>query len=219
MKTNKFSKCIIALMAVVIFSTLAVPVFADTGNDPSSYVYAFKKDKKEHSKRDNHRHEEWLEDWFEDRIDAREHSVDYSKLPDNPSDEDFYQFFKKNFVSEIESPKNGHQPGRSMKDEQKADRFEDWFEDRIDIRKGCADFSELPEKPTDEEILEFFKKNFMDQNGRLIDGEKQSPDAPANPDIEPAPVTDPAPQSDSVPEPEETLPEPEQPSEEGKDKA
>ena len=55
-----------------------------------------------------------------------------------------------------------------------ADRFEDWFEDRIDARKHHVDFSELPENPTDEEIVEFFRKNFMGENTGNVPAKPQS---------------------------------------------
>ena len=60
--------------------------------------------------------------------------------------------------------KHGHKDGKTRSGHPKKyddDRFEDWFEDRIDARKHDVDFSQLPENPKDEEMLDFFKQNFL----------------------------------------------------------
>ena len=206
MKTNKITRIIIAIMAVVILSSLTVSAFAETGTDTASEVYAFKRGQK--ANRENKgqlkKHDDdWFEDWFEKRIEAHENNVDFSQLPENPTEEEMIEFFKNNFIGEgtgrtgnsksDESAKKDHKSnkrdqssatpdtngekssGRSMKhDHDKADRYEDWFEDRIDARKHHVDFSELPENPTDEEIVEFFRKYFLNNNTEAAPTEGQS---------------------------------------------
>lgn len=163
MKTNKITKIIIAIMAVVILSSLTATAFADTGSNLLPEGTAYKKDGRGHGK---HQNGERFEDWFEDRIDSRERSTDFSQLPNNPSDEEMIEFFQKYFTGQEptgESGKNGKQ-GRCSKN--RAEWFEDWFEKRIESRSRYVDFSQLPENPSDEEMIEFFRKNFTGDSNR-----------------------------------------------------
>ena len=98
--------------------------------------------------------------------------------------------------------KHGHKDGKTRSGHPKKyddDRFEDWFEDRIDDRGHRVDFSQLGEDPTDEEIVEFFKNNFMGgrsgENGKHSGGHKDSSLPADQPNIEPAPGSEPAPES------------------------
>ena len=211
MKTNTITRIIIAIMAVVILNSLTVSVFAETGTDVSSEAYSVKRGQKENkgNKSQTKKHDDdWFEDWFEKRIENRENEVDFSQLPENPTEEEMIEFFKKNFIGENagktgkeksdESAKKDHKSNkrdqtsvnaeteeekssrRPMKhNHDKADRYEDWFENRIDACKHHVDFSELPENPTDEEIVEFFRKNFMNEDQEAAPADAQS-------DIEPA---------------------------------
>ncbi len=232
MKTNKSTRIIIAIMAVVILSSLTVSVFAETGTDVSSEAYAFKRGQKENKGQTKKHDDDWFEDWFEKRIEDRENEVDFSQLPENPTEEDMIEFFKKNFIGENagktgngksdESAKKDHKSNkrdqasanaeteegkssrRPMKhNHDKADRYEDWFEDRIDACKHHVDFSELPENPTDEEIVEFFRKNFMNEDKEAAPADAQSDiesaaetqteiESTAEPQAEEEPVKDPA---------------------------
>lgn len=172
MKTNKLTKSIFALLAVVMLGAVTVSAFANTGSDAISETFAFKRGEKRNDP--NHQKREYFEDWFENRIDTREDYVDYSQLSDKPTNEEMMEFFKNYFMGESTSQSGRNKPHRSHKDERKADRFEDWFEDRIERHEHRVDFSELPEKPTDEEIVEFFKKYFMDENGTVTgNGQKR----------------------------------------------
>ena len=208
MKTNKLNQMIIAFMAVVMLFALTAAAFADnTANtDPNAAQTETPETQGEKSASCKHsrgkgsvkgnRHgrfnEDDFEDWFEDRIEKHGKHVDFSELPENPTDEEILEFFKKYFLGETtarmdtvnttpdaaqtETPEaetaetaggkhgrgkgsgKGHRHGQFDEED-----FEDWFEDRIEKRGKHADFSELPENPTDEEILEFFRKNFMDE--------------------------------------------------------
>ena len=176
MKTNKLTKSIFVLLAVVILGAVTISAFAATGSDAVSENIAFKRGEKKNDP--NHQKREFFEDWFENRIDNREDYVDFGKLPDKPTNEEMMEFFKNNFMGE--SGPQSRSTNRSRDDERKADRFEDWFEDHIEHREHIVDFSELPEKPTDEEIVEFFKKYFMDENGSVT-GNLQMPDGKCEP--------------------------------------
>lgn len=178
MKTNKLTKSIFALLAVVMLGAVTVSAFANTGSEAISETFAFKRGEKRNDP--NHQKREYFEDWFENRIDTRENYVDYSKLSDKPTNEEMLEFFKNYFMSESTSQSGRNKPHRSHKDERKAERFEDWFEDRIERHEHRVDFSELPEKPTDEEIVEFFKKYFMDENG-TVTGNRQKREGKCEP--------------------------------------
>lgn len=246
MKTNKITKLMIALLAALTVFSLAATAFAQTGTDTTGentdpqaeasaqtvsahdkHGHKDGKNRPGHAKKYN---DDRFEDWFEDRIDARRHDVDFSQLPENPTDEEMLDFFKQNFLGDAPEKKSDAKPERPMKKDRKADRFEDWFEDRIDARGHRVDFSQLGEDPTDEEIVEFFKENFMgngsghtgdgktkdrdsNKSGKPSGGSKDSPLNPDQPDTEQAPKSEPA--------PENIEPAPvEQPTEEGvKDKA
>lgn len=174
MKTNILTKSIFALLAVVIFGAVTVSAFANTSSDAISETIAFKRGEKRNDA--NHPKREFFEDWFENRIDTRENYVDYSQLPEKPTNEEMLEFFNNYFMGES-TPRSGRNNSqRSYKDERKADRFEDWFEDRIERHEHRVDFSELPENPTDEEIVEFFKKYFMDENGTVTRKEQKRGD-------------------------------------------
>lgn len=196
MKTNTLSKLIFVFLGAMIFFTLNAAVYAETGTNrnskkeqttanPSKSGTAspdFSGQTAKRGRSDKYRGE-WFEDWFDDRIDSREHSVDYSRLPGYPTDEEMLEFFRMYFLGENTAPetvssfgKSGKTSGksrdcgnmkperRSKEEDRKADMFEDWFEDRIEARKHQVDFSQLPENPTDEEILEFFKNNFLNKS-------------------------------------------------------
>ena len=170
MKINKITKIIIAFMAVVILSSLTVTAFAETGTEVTTETYSFKRgEKKNHPvKQDG----DWFEDWFENRIEARKHNVDFSQLPEDATDKEILDFFRNNFLGKAPEQKNEAKPERPAKKDRKADRFEDFFEDRIDAREHRVDFSQLGEDPTDEEIVEFFKNNFMGEGSAWVaDGE------------------------------------------------
>ena len=221
MKTNKSTKMIFALLAVLTIFCLTAAAFAQseaessgenaqTGAEAADQQAAEpekggKKDGKNHPGRRT-KDDDRFEDWFEDRIEALEHGADFSELPEDPTDEELLDFFKKYFTgtettgtetdksakkdpaaregrssregqpehgrkkghgsdsdpSAADTNGNGTRPSRRMKhDDDRADWFEDWFENRIEEYKNGVDFSELPENPTDEEMLEFFRKYFM----------------------------------------------------------
>lgn len=227
MKTNMITRIIIAIMAVVILSSLTVSVFAETGTDVSSEAHAFKRGQRENKGQTKKHDDDWFEDWFEKRIEDRENEVDFSQLPENPTEEDMIEFFKENFIGEDsvrkgtgksdESAKKDHKSNKkdqsSVKPETEegkpsgrprkhnhdiADRYEDWFEDRIDACKHHVDFSELPENPTDEEIVEFFRKNFLNKD-------KEATPADAHSDIESAAETQDEIESTAEPQADEEL--------------
>ena len=245
MKTNKVQKLIIALAALVILSSLTVTAFAETGTDITSEVFSFKRGEKENRNTPQRHDADWFEDWFEKRIETRERDVDFSELPGRPTENEMVQFFEKHFMGENTPSQNGEKPARPMKKDPKADRFDDWFEDRVESREHVVDFSELPENPTDEEILEFFKKNFMSESnsetmkepgtgkeGKPVSEQKNDPKQPIEPNAAPVPETKPAPDqpaepntapapdTGTAPEKPENLPMDEVPAEEGaKDRA
>ena len=234
MKTNKITKLMIALLAVLTVFSLTAAALAGTGSDTTGentetqaeasaktasthekHGHKDGKNRPAHTKKYN---DDRFEDWFEDRIDARKHDVDFSKLPENPTDEEMLDFFKQNFLGDAPEKKSNTKPERPVKKDRTADRFEDWFEDCIDDRGHNVDFSQLGEDPTDEEIVEFFKNNFMGgrsgENGKQSGGHKDSSLPADRPDTEQAPGSEPA-------APESVEPAPvEQPAEENvKDKA
>jgi hypothetical protein len=137
-----------------------------------------------------------FEDWFEDRIDWNEYDVDFSLLPENPTDEEMIEFFRVYFTGngtdEEKAPepmsREDRQKGHPKKNEQDraADRFEDWFEDRIDQYKDSADFSELPENPTDEEMIGFFRKYFMNKGEAAESDSLPAAEQPAEETADPA---------------------------------
>ena len=203
MKTNKVVKMLIALMAIVILNSLTVSAFADTGSNTAPETIASKRGQKQNRGQNFGYDDDRLEDWFENRIEFRENRVDFGQLPEKPTDEEMLEFFKKYFTGEgagqitngqsnqtipqdngcgrrdqsSVKPNMGTEnlPMRPMKqNHEKADRFEDWFEDRIDARKHHVDFSELPENPTDEEIVEFFRKNFMGETTGNVPAKPQT---------------------------------------------
>ena len=203
MKTNKVVKMLIALMAVVILNTLTVSAYAETGSETLPETFAFKRGQKQNREQNFGYNDDRLEDWFENRIESRENRVDFGQLPEKPTEEDMLEFFKQYFTGESTGqttdgksgqtapqdngcgrrdqstarPNMGTEnlPMRPMRqNHEKADRFEDWFEDRIDARKHHVDFSELPENPTDEEIVEFFRKNFMGENTGNVPAKPQT---------------------------------------------
>ena len=197
MKTNKVTKLMIALLAALTLFCLTTTAFAgtETGKQrektktqaetskpsaPAPEKHGHK-DGKNHPARPMKYNDDRFEDWFEDRIDTRKHDIDFSKLPENATDKEMLEFFIENFIGEASRQKGDARPERPMKKDRKADRFEDWFEDRIDEREHCVDFSQLGENPTDEEIVAFFRNNFMDNN--------------TSPKTEPAPKAEPAPES------------------------
>ena len=215
MKTNKITKLMIAFLAVLTVFSLTATAFAQTGTDttgentetqaeasaqtgsaPEKHGHKDGKTRSGHPKKYD---DDRFEDWFEDRIDARKHDVDFSQLPENPTDEEMLDFFKQNFLGEAPEKKSDAKQERPVKKDRKADRFEDWFEDRIDARGHRVDFSQLGEDPTDEEIVEFFKNNFMGgrsgENGKHSGGHKDSSLPADQPGIEPAPGSEPAPES------------------------
>ena len=221
MKTNKITKIIIAFMAVVILSSLTVTAFAETGTEVTTETYSFKRgEKKNHPvKQDG----DWFEDWFENRIEARKHNVDFSQLPEDATDKEILDFFRNNFLGKAPEQKNEAKPERPAKKDRKADLFEDFFEDRIDAREHRVDFSQLGEDPTDEEIVEFFKNNFMGEGsawvadgefneeamkdysfnecGKPFGGHKDNPRHPYRPNFEPAPENGAAPETAAPAEP------------------
>ena len=181
MKTNKTRKVLIALLAVISIFSFAASAFAQTEavskEETSAQAETAKKPsaqaEKPGKKDGKHRHghpvrfdADRFEDWFEDRIDARKHNVDFSQLPENPTDEEMLDFFRKNFLSEAPEQNCNSKPEHPMKKNRKADRFEDWFEDRIDAREYHVDFSQLGDNPTDEEIVEFFRTNFLGKQAK-----------------------------------------------------
>jgi hypothetical protein len=86
------------------------------------------------------------------------------------------EFFKNNFLDKApdRNPKtkeDSRPDPRKKYEDPRSDRFEDWFENRIEKNENTVDFSQLPENPTDEEIVEFFRNNFMNKgNERNSDG-------------------------------------------------
>ena len=238
MKTNKITKSIIVLLTVLILGSLSVSAYAKTNSDNAAETPAFKHGEKKHHQ--NEHKKDRFEDWFEHRIESREITVDFSQLPDNPTDEEMFEFFKNNFMGKNESQTGSGRPNRSKKDHRKADSFEDWFEDRIDAREHRVDFSELPEDPTDEEIVEFFRKNFMgkdntgnlneqkkDDSGKPSCGHKNRPPRPAKPvtdntaetgTVSENPVVQPVDETTAVEQPVEEAPAEEKPVEEAPDK-
>lgn len=213
MKTNT-KKMIIAILAVVMIFSIFATAFAESG---TSSAAAGEKSKQPAPGQDrgrgknrpgNHRRNngDWYEDWFEDRIDARENRVDFSNLPENPTDEEIVEFFRKNFTDNNSSKTGENAPiqepmkdrgcgkGKGPKpsdipqtnedkrpvryDDDQYDWFEDWFENRIKSRERDVDFTQLPENPTDEQMIVFFINNFMSS--------KKSEAAP----VEAAPVKD-----------------------------
>ncbi len=243
MKTNKATKLMSVFLTALTLFCLTTTVFAGTesgkqGEKTKTHAETSKqsapapekpghKDGKNHPARpmkyDNNR----FEDWFEDRIDTRKHNIDFNKLPENPTDKEMLEFFIENFMGEASRQKTNAKPERPMKKDRKADRFEDWFEDRIDEREHRVDFSQLGENPTDEEIVEFFRNNFMgdnasrktDKSGKPCGEQKDAPRDPGKPETEPAPKAEPVPESiESAPENIEPAPV-EQPTEEGAEQA
>ena len=215
MKTNKITKLMIAFLAVLTVFSLTATAFAQTGTDttgentetqaeasaqtgsaPEKHGHKDGKTRSGHPKKYD---DDRFEDWFEDRIDARKHDVDFSQLPENPTDEEMLDFFKQNFLGEAPEKKSDAKQERPVKKDRKADRFEDWFEDRIDDRGHRVDFSQLGEDPTDEEIVEFFKNNFMggrsDKSGKPSGEPEDTTLTPDQPDTEQAPESEPAPES------------------------
>lgn len=227
MKTNKGKKLIIALLAVVILASLTAAVNAETGSGNTTKAAEPQRSDKGYRNQPRKQDGEWFEDWFEHRIESREKDVDFSQLPDKPSEKEMLEFFQKNFTGGNASDNNNVKPSQPMKKDRKADRFDDWFEDRIESREHSVDFSELPENPTDEEILDFFKKYFMtgsteedvkgqnfENAGKPFREQKCAPEKP----LEPEKTPDPKPES--LPETIENTPSEEKPSEEGdRDKA
>lgn len=230
MKTNKVTKLMTALLAALTFFSLTATAFAGTGKQGGKSQTQTEtsrqsapapdergqKNGKNRPSRPMKYDDDRFEDWFEGRIDERRHNVDFSKLPESPSDEEMLEFFKDNFMGKAPEQKSDARPERPMKKDRKADRFEDWFEDRIDEREHCVDFSQLGEDPTDEEIVEFFRNNFMgqtsprktDESGKPCNGQKTIPNHPDRPEFEPAPKAEPAPESiEPAPESIETSPE------------
>ena len=150
MKTNKITKLMIAFLAVLTVFSLTATAFAQTGTDTTGentetqaeasaqtasahekHGHKDGKNRPSHTKKYN---DDRFEDWFEDRIDARKHDVDFSQLPEDPTDEEMLDFFKQNFLGEAPEKKSDAKQERPVKKDRKADRFEDWFEDRIDDR-------------------------------------------------------------------------------------
>ena len=241
MKTNKVTRIIVALMAVVLFCSMAAGAFAQTESAPAAEEKSGKS-----GRRMKDDIEDWFEDWFEDRIEALEDKVDFSELPEEPTEEELMDFFVKYFMDDAkaedkdgkaDAPKHGgkhsdkgkpgkdstegssfgkdHKPGKDRPEgrgfgkdhkpeDPRADRFDDWFEDRIEGRGRHVDFSELPENPTDEEIVEFFRKYFMDGDSVVNFGKPKGPRHPGKPEAAPeaAPETEPAPETEAAPEAE-----------------
>ena len=193
MKTNKFAKLMIALLAALTLFCLTTTAFAATERGrqaektkPQAETSKqsapapeqnSRKDGKNRPERPMMYDDDRFEDWFEDRIDQRRHDVDFSKLPDNATDKEMLEFFMNNFMSESSKQQNSSKPERPMKKDRKADRFEDWFEDKIDNCEHHVDFSQLGENPTDEEIVEFFRNNLMGKGSGWTDDGKFDEDA------------------------------------------
>ena len=209
MKTNKVTKLLTALLATLTFFCLTATAFAGTGKQGGkSQTQAEtsrqsapapdkrrQKDGKIRQERPMMYDNDRFEDWFEDRIDSRKHDVDFSQLPENPTDEELLDFFKQNFLGDAPEKKSDAKPERPVKKDRKAERFEDWFEDRIDEHEHCVDFSQLGENPTDEEIVEFFRNNFMgntssrktDESDKPCSEQKAVPSQSGKKDAEPVP--------------------------------
>ena len=166
MKTKKFSKMVCVILTVVILSILTTSAFADNGmNRPGKDRFG--------------RHHEdkfdWLEDWFEHRIEARACLVE-DTVPANASDEEVLQFFADNFLNnettaaKDTAPAEGTAPAdpaprapegrRGRCDDDRFDWLEEWFERRIEAREQQVEDT-LSAKPTNDEIIDFFKTNFL----------------------------------------------------------
>ncbi len=243
MKTNKATKLLLALMALLTILSLTAGVFAqtDTNNqDPSAETQSdtaetdqsgterlSRKDRKDHRMKD-------IDDDDDDDDDHRWDKVDFSELPENPTEEELKDFFEKNFpgkslhsdkadkrsqegkpempetkgdnFSSNRKPMQGQQKGHSVETKPSKDKSPS-MEDRKDSRRHGIDFSELPDDPTDEEILEFFKKYFMGEGGtdaetlkdprsgekgKPFSGRKACPQCPCQTDTDPKPDSDPA---------------------------
>ena len=108
MKTNKITKSIIVLLTVLILGSLSVSAYAKTNSDNAAETPAFKHGERKHHQ--NEHKKDRFEDWFEHRIESREITVDFSQLPDNPTDEEMFEFFKNNFMGS-RSGENGKHSG------------------------------------------------------------------------------------------------------------
>ena len=241
MKTNMMTKCILGVLAVLTVCLFFMPAFAADETQAAETVPAensrpgkeHKPGKHERPKKGGDSFDDRFEDWFEDRIEALENTVDFSELPDEPTEADMVEFFKKFFMGDTETSaeavkekdqKHGNKPsgedrsregrpggkgfGKGKKHEDpRAEQFEDWFEDRIESRQHDVDFSELPENPTEEEMVEFFKKYFMDGDAVVNFGEHEGHKGPHHPKKqEAAPETEAVSETEAVPE-TETAPE------------
>lgn len=205
MKTNTVRKMMLAFMAVLMLCSAFGAAFAETeatavpeGETESQTETQGSSDHRgaHRSRKGGKGRQDSFEDWFEDKIEDCEGQIDFSELPENPTDEEVMEFFSKYFCGQSSArtgdgkPKGHH--GKSDDDDQ-YDWLEDWFEDKIDARKNSVDFSTLPENPTDDEILEFFRTNFLNEE----------PEKPAEENAEDAAVQPEAPDTPETEEPAE----------------
>ena len=153
MKTNTIGKSILTLLLVLIVCSFALPALADTEkqNESSSLIADAGKEEtgepetavtpdteaaapvKPGKKDGKNRPERPVKDGRdESRKASRRHGFDFSELPDDPTDEEIVEFFKKYFMGkdpagtpdrgkndEAESgrPGKGHRPFGGQKDE------------------------------------------------------------------------------------------------------
>ncbi len=147
MKTNNFTKTILAILAILTVCLFSLPAFADS--DPVESIS---------SGSDSTRNDETIAPEFAE-TETEKTEAEPETVQNNSQPMPGKQSHKN---TEMKGQKHPKHQGKHQED--RADFFEDWFEDRIDSRKKHVDFSELGDDPTDEQILEFFKKYFLDED-------------------------------------------------------
>ena len=111
MKTNMMTKCILGVLAVLTVCLFFMPAFAADETQAAETVPAenscpgkeHKPGKHERPKKGGDSFDDRFEDWFEDRIEALENTVDFSELPDEPTEADMVEFFRKFFMGDTET--------------------------------------------------------------------------------------------------------------------
>lgn len=232
MKTNKILKMLTALTGILIILSMTPAVFAQADNSAAGKGTA-----------ETQTNTDGSDAKTPQKPSRKSGQPDFSKLPENLTEEDLEEFFEKYFSEKGPRPEDGKKsdgkykkgqtteniemPGEQNmpaepqvknrdfprdphskdsrpfppkcdndRDDDDDDDDDDEAEDLHEhkgFRKHGIDFSELPDNPTDEEILDFFKKNFPGKN---------KPEG-----TETAPITKPTPQTPEKEPSEEPTPE------------
>ena len=168
MKTNKIIKSIVIVMLILTVCSFAVPAMADRGSRNESSRYgekgknetelsvtaeremsvSGKAERKDGKNRPERPMDDDDDDRFEDRGKGRRHGVDFSELPEEPTDEEIVEFFKKYFM--------GNDPARTADRGSDEETGKDFKKDSRPFgrHKDCSCRSDDPADETAAEVPE-----------------------------------------------------------------